>query len=150
MQPTQAFLNTILPLLGADTTWLAEATPFIELHLAQNDFTPGLGMVLADLVECDFTGYAPIHAASALLQVFFDPTTNMEVIQVREPAGGWHYACTGTPTVAQQVTGFYLTDSAGTKLIAAERLPETITITTIAQAVDIESARFQLSLDALV
>jgi len=145
MQPSQNFLHSIAAALAADTTWLAEATPFVSLHLAQNDFNPNLQMTLADLTECTFTGYAAINAASAATQTFYDPTTLEDVIQVREPAGGWHFACSGTPSPAQQVTGWYLTDSGATKLIGCQRFEETILITSVLQAVDVDQVRFQLS-----
>jgi len=149
MLPSATFQDTAATLMAADTAWLAEATPFVSLHLAQNDFTPSINMSLTDFVECTFTGYAAKNAASAATQVFFDPATTQKVMQVQEPAGGWHFVCSGTPATPQQVTGYYLTDSGATKLIGFGRLDNPIASIMNGMAVDIDQVRFTLSLDAL-
>jgi hypothetical protein len=152
MLPTQALLNQIATLLGADTTTFAEATPFVALHLAKAAFTPGPTLAIGDLTEADFTGYAALHAASAATQVFRDPVTGRMVVQVREPAGGWHFACTGTPVTTQIIYGWYLTSADGSTLHAADvfdpaALPQ---IKAIGDAVDVDQVRCEVSQTALV
>jgi len=148
--PMQPLISTIGTALGADTAWLAEATPFVTVHLAQNEFTPSPGMSLIDLVESTFGGYAALHAGSAATQVFIDPATTAQVVQVVEPLGGWHFSCTSLPAGPQPCTGYYLTDAASTKLIAVERFPETIVLAAVGSAIDIDQVRFEVVVNPLM
>lgn len=41
--------------------YFGSTTETAVLHLFQNDITPGINTVIGDLVEADFTGYAPVE-----------------------------------------------------------------------------------------
>lgn len=145
MFPVQDFLNTIGTLLGADVAWLAAPTTFVALHLAKAPFTPGPGLDIGDLVEADFDGYAALHAASAATQVFFDPATGNQIVQVREPAGGWHWASSGVTNLPMTIYGAYLTSSDGTDLIATDLFAEPIVMTGTGQGVDWDQVRMTIA-----
>ncbi len=147
MLAVQGFLDAIAALIGADTGKLAEATPFVALHLAKAAFTEDVNMVVGDLVEADFDGYAAIHAASAATQVFVDPLEGLWTLQVREPAGGWHWVTSGTTTaLPQTIFGAYLTNAAGTVLLGVRRFTATeeVLLQALGQGVDVDQARFIL------
>jgi len=124
MKPVKALVERMAELLGADTVTLAAPVTFVALHVAKEAFTPGPNLVLGDLVEADFAGYAELHAASAATQVFVDPATSEVVIQVREPAGGWFWESSGAVDPAMTMFGVYLTDAAGTTLHGAQRFSD--------------------------
>lgn len=149
MQATQAIIDAMAALLGADTGTLAAGTPFVEVALVKAPFTPGPDLVLADLTLADFDGYAALHAASAATQVFKDPATGENIIQVREPAGGWHWATTGVTNLPQTIHGFALLDPTGATVYGAELLDAPVVLTASGQGVDIPEARFRLNAQPL-
>jgi len=147
----QSLIDDIAALIGADTANLAEATPFVALHLAMAAFTEDVALEVGDLVEATFDGYAAIHAASAATQVFIDPVTGLWVLQVREPAGGWHWVTSGTTNLPQTIYGYYITNAAGTTLLGVHRFAteEQVLLQVAGQGVDVPQARFYLSSDPL-
>lgn len=102
-------------LLTALVTW-AGAAPFTPLHvrLFQNNFTPSPNMVVGDLVECTFTGYA---ASTVIVwnPVGDDDTGNALVIGDQKL-----FAATGS-AIGNMAFGYYVTDAAGTVVYWAER-----------------------------
>lgn len=147
MVPAQAFIDAIATAIGADTDWLAAPTTFVALHLAKAAFTPSPALDIGTLEEANFVGYAAIHAASAATQVFKEPDSEQLVIQVREPAGGWHFETTSGVGLPQTVYGYYLTSSDGTDLIGSALLPDgPFTFTDNGQGLDIAQVRFLLDL----
>lgn len=151
MLAVQGFIDTIAPLLGADTGVLAEATPFVQVFLIKEAFTEDVALVMGDLVEADFDGYAALHAASAATQVFIDPVTGKWTLQVREPAGGWHWATSGLTNLPQTIYGFGLADAAGTVLWGVHRFAsdEEVLLQIVGQGVDVANARFALNAQPL-
>jgi len=84
------------------------------VKLFQNDVTPTRDTVIGDLDIATFTGYTSPAAV-----VFGDPFINSE--GNAEVLGGQvQFTQTGT-TITNTVYGYYVTDTAGTKLLAAER-----------------------------
>jgi hypothetical protein len=92
-----------------------------KLHAFQNPVTPTNAIVLADLTECDFDGYA----ASAAIT--WGAILNETDGTVYAPGGGIEFAATGS-TTPNTVYGVYLTDSAGTTLLAVWLLPDPVGI----------------------
>jgi hypothetical protein len=136
-------LDAIVNLLAGDTGSLA-AVAAMHVHLAKANFTPGPDLTVGDLTEADFTGSAALDAGTGTQQVFVDPVTGQRTIQILEPAGGWHWDCSGG-TLPQTIFGYYLTDNADAVLYAATRLTTPITLTAAGQAVDIPYLRFVFS-----
>jgi len=149
MLGTQALVNRLGILLGADTVSLAEPTTFVKVHLAKEAFTPSLALDVADLTEADFTGYAAKAASDAATQVFFDPETSEQIMQVKEPAGGWHWVTGGGFVGPQTIYGYYLTDTAGTTLWASELLETPVVLNTAGQGVDVDQVRVTLPITPL-
>lgn len=84
-----------------------------KVKLYKSGGVPGFNSLVADFTECDFDGYAAVTLASVLGPI------NL-------PNGaGMHQQCdflqgSGTSTL-QDALGVYITDSAGTTLLAAEQ-----------------------------
>lgn len=150
MVPTGAVASAWAALIGADTGTLAEATTFVAVHLAKAPFTPAPQLAIGGLTEATFTGATAIHAASAATQVSVDPATGDIIIQVREPAGGWHWATGDAVGLPQTIYGFYLTNAAGTTLLASDLMrsedgtPTPIVLSAAGQGIDIDQVRFRL------
>ena len=143
MQITQSLRNELFALLAADTTTLAAAVAN-KMHLAMVDFVPGEGMIVADFTEADFDGATAIAVTVGAQGEGYDPATNDSVIDLKEPIGGFRWAVTGTHNLPQTIFGFYLTDTAGTVVYAAERFDTPVTLTMVGQVIDIGDARLTL------
>lgn len=148
--PTNTLLDRMAVLLAQDTTTLAPAALNVKVHLAQNSFTPAAGLALASFTEANFTGYAALNAGTGNQQEFQDPATANRIIQLLEPAGGWHWASTGTANLPQTIYGYYITDNATTVLYGSALLPSAVTITGSGQGLDIPQVRFALLPTSLV
>lgn len=97
-----------LVIAGADFT-------AAKLHLFSNDITPNENTLLTDFVECVFTGYA---AASLTWSApFFDANG----VPVSTP-GEKLFVQTGA--TGDTCYGGYITNTAGTKLLAAGRITD--------------------------
>lgn len=149
MLPTTALLERMADLLGADTVTLAAPTTFVEVHLAKNAFTPTPDLVIGDITEADFDGYAPLSAASAATQVFVDPSTGDIILQVREPAGGWNFQTTGITNLPQDIYGYVLTDAAGAVVHGSEVLDAPVHLDGAGQGFDLPNVRFRLNAGAM-
>lgn len=144
MLPTQAMINRLATILGADTGSIAAAAA-PKLHLAMSAFTPGPGLTLAQLTEATFTGYAALAGAPGVVVPFVDPTSGLQIVQLPDPAGGWHFSCTGATGLPQTIYGWYVTDSAGVTLWGAQLFTTPVVVTAAGQGVDVPLVRFALS-----
>lgn len=149
MTPSREFMDKIAPLVAADTTGLAEATPFVEVVLIKSNFTPGPDLDISSLTVADFDGSTPKHAADAGPHVFTDPATDEQIVQVDPVAGGWHWQTTGVTNLPQTIYGWIITDSAGAGLHGSELFPDPILLQITGQGVDIPAVRFRFN-DGLV
>lgn len=145
MKMVQAVLDTIGQLMGADTTYLAEATPFVAVALVKMPFSPGPYLTFDDLTFADFDGSDPLHAVSAATQVFTDPANGEQIMQVQEHAGGWHWVVTGDTNLNQVIYGYALLNADGDALIAADLFDLPITLNAIGQGVDVPQVRFRIT-----
>jgi hypothetical protein len=147
MQPARALWEQISTLLSADTTYLANAAA-MKVALVKATFVPGLDTVLANLTLAAFTGSTPLSCGTGTQLVFYDPLTNTRVIEVKAPAGGFHWACTVTPAPAETIYGIALTDNAGAVLIGTMLLPTPITISAAGQGLDVANIRLSFNLNS--
>lgn len=143
MTPSQVFMDKIPPLVAADTTGLAELTPFVMVSLVASPFVPSLDLDITTLTLASFTGATPKHAADAGPHVFLDPATNEWMVQVDPPAGGWHWQTTATTNLPETIYGWICTDSAGVVLQGSDVFPEPIVLQIIGQGVDIPRVAFR-------
>lgn len=142
MIPTSVISEQIVDLLAADTTTLAPALNGCKVHLIKAPFTPGPTTDLASLTPATFTGSTPLVAGTGTQQVFVDPVTSLRILQLLEPAGGWHWACTVDPSPSETIVGYCVTDNAGTTTYGSALLPAPITINAAGQGIDLPQIRF--------
>jgi hypothetical protein len=141
MIPTNTILDAIVNLLAADATTLANLTA-LKVHLAIAAFTPGPGLTPSDFTEATFTGGSALAAGTGTQEVFVDPSSGLRTIQIKEPAGGWHWLCTAGTGLPQTVFGFFVTDNGDTTVYGSQRLSAPLTITASGQAIDLPWIRF--------
>src|SRR5262245_40946180 len=136
MVGTNTILDRLAALLQTDATTLAPAAGGVKVHLASAAFTPSPTLTIAGLTEATFTGYTALVAGTGSQQEFLDPVTGNRVVQLNEPAGGWHWATTGAVGLPQTIYGFYVTDNGTTALYGSQLFPTPITLTAAGQGID--------------
>ena len=92
-----------------------------KLHLFVNDVSPQKSSVVADFTEASFTDYA-VHDVTWSA----DPLTDGSEWKIISDLASFVAGAAPTP---ETVYGWYLTDSAGTGLIAAKRYDDPVQIT---------------------
>lgn len=148
MLATKTLVDRMATLLAGDTTTLA-AVGLVNVHLAKAPFTPGPVLVPGDFTEADFDGYAALAVDSATAQVFTDPSTGDKIIQLDEPAGGWHWETTGVTNLPQTIYGAWLTDPTDATVYGSMLLDIQPELSGTDQGVDLPQVRFRLNQQAL-
>lgn len=148
MIPTQTILNELQTLLATDTGTLAAVTA-MHVHLIKAPFTPGAATDFTTLTEADFAGYAFLAAGTGTQQTFRDPVTSELIVQVKEPAGGWHWAATGAGNLPQTIYGFVITNNADTVTYGSQLLDPPVTMQASGDGVDVDQVRFAFALEPL-
>ena len=143
MKATSVFEARINVLLAGDTGTIDIATGS-NVHLIMAPFTPSLGTDFTVLTEADFTGSATLASGFNDQQSFFDPTTNSYVVQLLEPAGGWHWVATAGTHLPETIYGYAVTNTANTVTYGSALLPSPVTITSTGDAVDIGQVRWSI------
>lgn len=141
MIPTNTILNALQGLLAADTGTLAAVTA-LHVHLLKAPFTPGKTTDFTALTAATFTGSAAKAAGTGTQQKFADPITGELIVQIQEPAGGWHWQATAGTGLPEVIYGYAVTDTADTVTYGSALLPSPVTITNTGDAVDIPYIRF--------
>lgn len=144
MTPTTTILDKMAALLAADASTLAPAALALKVHLAIAAFTPGNALVPGSFTEATYVGYAPVLGGVGACQNFVDPATGLRTVQLNEPAGGWHFACTGGAGLPQTVYGYYVTDNGTTVVYGSQLLPTPVVISASGQALDLPQVRFNV------
>jgi hypothetical protein len=142
MIPTAVILDAIANLLANDTATIAPAALACHVHLIAAPFTPGAGLTFGSLTPATFTGSTPANAGVGPQQEFTDPTSTLRVVQLEEPAGGWHWLCTAGTGLPQTIYGYAVTDNADTVLLGSALLPAPVVINGSGQAIDVPYIRF--------
>jgi hypothetical protein len=148
MIPTQVILNALQTLLASDTTTLAAATA-LNVHLIKAPFAPGPTTDFTTLIEADFAGYAAIGAGTGVQQMYRDPVTAELVVQMKEPAGGWHWQATGGTHLPQTIYGWVLTDHTNAVTYASELFTDPITMQASGDGVDVDQVKMSFALEPL-
>jgi len=144
MTPTLSIFERGMVLLGSDTTTLAPAANALKVLLLKANFTPDPGLVIGDLVEADFDGYAAILAALAALPESLDPATGDSLLTVGPPAGGFRWETTGLTNLPETIFGFALTNNGKTTLYGCELLTPPIILNGINQSIALDPIGFRL------
>jgi len=146
MQPSRGLWRRGPDLLAADATTLAQAMNALHMHLAAQNFVPGLDLDLGTLVEATFPGYAALDVGLGNQPIFYDALSNLLTIRLLEPVGGWNWVSTGVPGVPETIYGLYLTDNADAILYGSQLLPDPVTISTTGQGVGVGDVTLQFLL----
>jgi len=100
-----------------------------KVHLYANDFTPDDQSVIGDFVEATYTGYAP-STVVVWSAAGYAPNGRPTL------PGGTKTFVSGSPLlIANTVYGYYVTDTAGTKLLWSERFVTPVIISAPAQII---------------
>jgi len=115
--------------------------PFVltDVHLYTNIFSPTPQMVIGDFTEATFGGYATVVAVVWLGPVNLTPTKYGMQVTV-------NFLATDPIGASENVTGYFLTDSVGTEIRAAEEFD---TVVPFAEGGDFLSLDLILPLEAL-
>jgi hypothetical protein len=139
--PTTAVLQQIADLLAADATTLAPAADACHVHLAMAPFTPSADLLLAGLTEADFDGHTALNAGIGPQESYTDPVTGLRIVQLLEPAGGWHWVTSGVTNLPETIYGYYVTDNANAVLYGSALLPTPVTLNAVGQGIDLPYVR---------
>lgn len=142
MIPSKALFDQTQALLAADPTTLAPAADANIVSLVISSFVPSQALDIGTLTLATFTGSAPKEAGVGAQTVFTDPISNLRVIQVKEPTGGWTWVCTATPGAPETVYGVILTNDDGTVLLGSMLLPTPVTIAVAGQGLTVDKLWF--------
>jgi len=147
MNPTRYLYNRIGAALAADTLSLDDDTN-LAIGLAKNNITPGLDLVIGDIVEADFNTYARKNCTPPAV-VYTDPATGEIILRVAPPVGGLVWSPGSGANLPQTIYAYFLFAVDNAELLAAARLEAPIILTTTGQIVEVPVAEFRLKLSAL-
>lgn len=114
IQPAYVTEKVLLDYLFLNLFKAAAATT--ELHLYQNNYTPGLGTVKADFTEADFDGYAEIVIPGWTVPLY-DPVSGEPY---NTPLTTTVFTDTGAAT-PNTIYGWYMLDAVGGQLMGCQR-----------------------------
>jgi hypothetical protein len=150
MLPIQAIFERFGILLAADTSTLAPAANPPKVMLVKDPFTPADDLLVADLTEADFDGYAKISCEVAGQLQSTDPLTGDSVVEMKTPLGGWRWETTGVTNLPETIYGFALINNGSTLLYGTELFDTPIVLTASNQTVIIPSVSFSMKLGSVV
>lgn len=137
MQATRALREKAMQLLAADTATLAQAANANLIVLCTNQIAPSELMVMADIDEATFDGYAALEVGLNAQPEALDPSNADSIIDLIPPVTGFRWETTGLTNLPQTIYGFALCNQAKTILFAAQLLPAPVTLTGTNQRVDV-------------
>lgn len=123
--------------LAAEGSPVAPAADALHVHLIKGAFAPGLGTSFGTLTPAAFTGSAAKSAGISDQTSYVDPLTGNRVVQLLEPAGGWHWQATVAPSPAEVIYGYCVTDNANAVTYGSELFPSPVTIGAIGDGLNI-------------
>jgi hypothetical protein len=138
MIPVRAVFDEMRNLIAFDPTYFDPATTQNNVHLAKAPFIPSLDLDISTLVEATFPGYSPNRQMAGAPSVYYDALTGLSTILLKPELGDWLFNCTGIPTPAETIYGYYLTDSTNSVLIASALLGRTETISAAGQGINLD------------
>lgn len=144
-------LSSAMPaLLAADPATLnAGAGSEPKVILLKADFAEDRSLILvANVSEATFTGYAAKAAGAGVSPVDLDPITGERVITIKEPAGGWRWVVTGG-ALPETIYGYALVDAAKTNIFALRRFDHPVVLAAIGHFVHVGDVTLQQVLNPL-
>jgi hypothetical protein len=115
--PNSSWKDILTELIAAGNLWDGA-----KVHLFKNNVTPSPGMLIGDLTEADFDGYA---ASSAIVwgTPGFLPDGTAAVVGTQKT-----FTVGASPVVLNTVYGYYVTDGAGTGLLFARKFDAAVVL----------------------
>jgi len=144
MKPTKVIEDRFAALLATDTTTIAAVGSAPNVHLIKEAFVPSRTTDFLSMEEAGFTGGGAKAATAGNQQSFTDPVTGNTVVQLLEPAGGWHWQATAAPPEPETIYGYVVTDNDNEVTYGSGLLDTPVVITDIGDAVDIPQVRFNI------
>lgn len=144
MTPTNVLLDRIADQIRTDVLALAPAVLPCRVHLSKSPFTPSAILTPASFTEADFGGYVVLVQVVGPQQSFLDPASGTRIIQLVEPAGGWHWQTTTLVLLPQTIHGFFVTDTSNLILWGSQLFPAPILLTSVGHNVDIGQIRVSI------
>lgn len=132
--------------VGDDTVTFNSAW---AIRLAQAAFAPSPTLVVGDLTEATFDGYAEVDLGAAGPTVSSDPGNGDVLLTFPLPVGGLHWQCTGGTGLPQTIFGWYAVNQAGTILYASGTLEAPVVISASGQSLDLDYLRLRLPLTGI-
>jgi hypothetical protein len=143
MVPTKTLTDRVAALLATDVTTLAAAA-VKHVHLIQAPFSPGPNTDLAALNVATFNTYAPLSAPAGNQANYYDPTIPAQVVELIDPAGGWHWQAGSNAALPQTIYGWVVTDVANAVTYGSELFPTPITLAQTGDGLTIGDVKFAL------
>jgi len=139
---------TVAPLVAADATWLADAGS-CKVYLSKTAFTPSPALLTTDFTPADFDGYASKNPTAGVQTAGYDPVTGEQLIQMKEPVGGFAWITTGVTNLPQTIYGAVLLDAAEGDVLGSQTFDTPLVLTGVGQIVNLGSLIFRLPLSPL-
>jgi len=144
MVPTALLEDSIPVLVASDPTLLAPAAQAVQIHLIAVPFSPSRLTDIGALTEAAFAGSSALPAGVGTQQSFRDPQTADNIVQLLEPAGGWHWQCTTAPASPETIYGYVATKFDNTTTLGSGLLPTPVIIAAVGDAIDLPEVRLSI------
>ena len=144
MLPMKALRLKFGTALAADSTSLAPAVTGNDVFLIKEDFAEVESVVIGDLTKADFDGYADIVGSTGAQQTGTDPVTGEQLVTIKEPLGGWRFACTGPTLLPMTIYGYGLKITGAGALLGLHRFDEPITLTESGQEINLGTVAIRI------
>lgn len=109
-------------LLAADVGTLAPVTNPIKMGLITTNFNPNPDLLIGDVDISAVPGLLPITGVVGPQNESLDPVTGENIVEVKEPLGGFRWETPEDFVPPVTVFGFALINNAGTTLFATQLL----------------------------
>lgn len=106
--------------LAADVGTLAPVADPIKIGLITELFVPSCDLLIADVTISALPGLAPIAGVVGPQHESLDPVTGENIVEVKEPLGGFRWETPGDFVGIVTVYGYALTNNAGTILYGTQ------------------------------
>lgn len=144
MVPTKLVENAMRDALAADAGTLAPPALANRVYLVAAPFVPGRLTDVAGLTLATFAGSGHKVVGVGTQQAFYDPATDRNIVQLLEPAGGWHWQASLAPAAPEVIYGYVVTDNGATVTLGSDLLPAPVTIQAVGDAVDVGEIRIPI------
>lgn len=129
--------------LIASSEPISQPTDELKIVLLISNFTPPITDPTSP-TPATFTGSTPKEAGLNDADVYVDPVTGIDYIQLKEPVGGWNWICTADPASPETVYGWMITNAAGSETYGSAKFATPIVINAAGQGIQIGQVRYSV------